>query len=67
MKFSQLIDYNVKNIFLKKSCTQCGGETSRRPFCEKLKLSIFLDQWSKILLNLFSLHAAMKAIDVCLS
>ena len=28
MKFSQLIEYNMKNIFLEKSYTKCGGETS---------------------------------------
>ena len=40
MKFSQLIECNVRNIFLEKSYTKCGGETSPRPFSEKLKLSI---------------------------
>ena len=34
----------MKNIFLEKSYTQCGVETSPRPFSEKLKLSISLDQ-----------------------
>ena len=44
MKFSQLIECNMTNIFLEKSFTKCGGETSPRPFSEKLKLSISLDQ-----------------------
>ena len=44
MKFGQLIDYNLGNIFLEKSYTKYGGETSSRPFSEKLKLSISLDQ-----------------------
>ena len=44
MKYSQLIEYNMRNIFLDKSYTECGGESSPRPFSEKLKLSIFLDQ-----------------------
>ena len=44
MKFSQLIEYNMRNIFLEKSCTKYGGETSPRPFSGKLKLSISLDQ-----------------------
>ena len=26
MKFGQLIEYNMVNIFLKKSYTKCGGE-----------------------------------------
>ena len=29
MKFGQLIEYNMRNIFLQKSYTKCGGETSR--------------------------------------
>ena len=44
MKFGQLKEYNMKNIFLEKTYTNCGGETSPRPFSEKLKLSISLDQ-----------------------
>ena len=44
MKFGQLIECTMKNIFLEKSCTKYGGETSPRPFSEKLKLSISLDQ-----------------------
>ena len=27
MKFGQLIEYNMKNIFLEKLCTKYGGET----------------------------------------
>ena len=30
----------MRNIFLEKSFTKCGGEASPRPFSEKLKLSI---------------------------
>ena len=30
----------MRNIFLEKSHTKCGGETSSRLFSEKLKLSI---------------------------
>ena len=44
MKFGQLIKYNMKHILLEKSCTERGGETSPRPFTEKLKLSISLGQ-----------------------
>ena len=28
MKFGQLIKYNMRNIFLEKSNTKCGGETN---------------------------------------
>ena len=44
MKFGQLIEYNMRNLFLEKSNTECGGETSPRPFSEKLKLNISVDQ-----------------------
>ena len=44
MKFGQLIECNMRNIFLKKSYTKCDAETSPRPFSEKLKLSKSLDQ-----------------------
>ena len=44
MKFGQLIECNMRNIFLEKSYIKCDGETSTRPFSEKLKLSISLDQ-----------------------
>ena len=48
MKFGQLRKYNMKNIFLEKPYTKCGGEISPRP--EKLKLSISLDFYSVCLI-----------------
>ena len=27
MKFGQLIEYNIRNIFVEKFYTKCGGET----------------------------------------
>ena len=53
MTFGQLIEYNMRNIFLEKSYTKCDGETSPRPFSEKLKFSISLDKKSKVLLFVF--------------
>ena len=44
MKFGQLIECNKRTIFLEKPYTKCGGETSPRPFSEKLILSISLNQ-----------------------
>ena len=44
IKFRQLIEYNMRHIFLEKSCTKCGGVTILRPFSKKLELSIPLDQ-----------------------
>ena len=44
MRFGQLIEDNKKNIFPEKSYAKFGGETSTRPFPNKLRLSISLDQ-----------------------
>ena len=52
----------MRNIFLEQSYTKCGGETSPRPFSGNLKLSIFLDQWSKVLYSLFLLYPKFRAI-----
>ena len=49
MKFGQLTEYNMRNIFPEKSYTKCVGETIPKPFSEKIKLSISLDQQSKVL------------------
>ena len=43
MKFGQLIECNMKNIFFGKSYTKCDGEAIPRPFLKKSKLSISLD------------------------
>ena len=51
-------------IFSEKSYTKCGEEASPRPYSEKLKLSISLDQWSKVLYSLFSLYAKLRAIKI---
>ena len=55
----------MRNIFLEKSCTKCGGETIPRPFCKKSKLSISLDQESKVLYSSFLLYARLRTIEVC--
>ena len=44
MKFGELIEYNMRNIFVEKTYTKFGGETIPRSFSEKSKLSISLDQ-----------------------
>ena len=49
MKVSQLIEYNMRNIFLVKSYTKCDGEASPRLLYKKPKLSISLDQQSEML------------------
>ena len=38
MKFGQLIEHYMRNIFLEKSYTNCVGETRPRPFLKKIKI-----------------------------
>ena len=52
----------MRNIFLENSYAKCDGETSPRHFSEILKLSISLDQQSKVLYSLFLLYAKLRAI-----
>ena len=54
----------MKNFFLEKSYTKCRRETSARRFSGKLKLSISLDQYSKVLYSLFLLYPKLKAIEI---
>ena len=61
MKFDQLIEYNMKNIFLEKSYAKCGGETSTRSFSGKAYL---LDQYSQVLYSLFLLNPKLRAIEI---
>ena len=49
MKFGQLIEYNMRNIFLEKSYTTFVGEVSRRSFYKNSKLTISLEQGSETL------------------
>ena len=45
MKLFQLIEIDMRNIFLKKKTfTKCGGETIPRPFSKKSKLSRSVDK-----------------------
>ena len=64
MKFGQLIDYNMRNILLENSCTKCGGDTILWPFSKKSKLSICLDQYSKVLYSLFLQYAKLRTIKI---
>ena len=56
MIFGQLIECNLRDIFPKKLYTKYGGETNPRLFAKKLKLSISLNQQSKVFYSLFLLH-----------
>ena len=47
LKFGQLIEYHVRNIFLEKSYTKCGGETILRTFYNIFYLPEYL--WNNCL------------------
>ena len=53
IKFGQLTRYNMRDNFIEKSYAKYGGETIPRSFSKKSKLSISLDQLSKVLYSLF--------------
>ena len=64
MKFGQLIEYNIRNIFLEKPYKKCDGETIPRTFSKIPKLSISMDQQSKVLYSLFLLYTKLRAIEM---
>ena len=58
MKFDQLIEHNMKKIFLEKPNTKCGGDTIPRPFYKMFKIqdiSIVLKVWNNSLKNFIHL------------
>ena len=50
-------------MFVEKSYTKCAGETIPGPLSQKSKLSVSLDQYCKVLNNLFLLYANLRAIE----
>ena len=61
MKVAQLIEYNMRNIFLENSFKKCGGEIITRPLSRKSKLTIYLDQWLKFYIICFY---CMQSIEI---
>ena len=64
MKVGQLIEFNIRNIFVEKSYTKSAGQTIPRPLSKKSKLRISLDQYCKVLNSLFLLYANFRAIEI---
>ena len=60
MKFGPLIEHNRRDNFLEKSYTMCGGDTIPRPLSKLSKLSISLDQYSKVFHSLFLWHQKLR-------
>ena len=44
LKVGQLIEYNMRRIFLENLYPECGKETSTKPVSKKSKLRIYLDR-----------------------
>ena len=62
MKFGQLIEYNIGNIFPERSYTKySGGKTIARLFYKKSKLDVSLDQYS----NSFNVLVCLYCIPSC--
>ena len=51
MNSGQLIECNMRRIFLENLYVKCDGWTSPRPFSGKLTLSISLDQYAYTVLD----------------
>ena len=64
MKLGQLIEHNLRCIFLKKSYTKCAGETIVRPIPKISKFSTSLDQYCKAINSLFPLYANLRAMEI---
>ena len=65
MKFGQLIEYNMRNIFVEKPYIKCAGESIPRPLYKKTKLSISLDQCCNVLNSLSRLlYANLMPIEI---
>ena len=62
MKFGQLLEYNIRNIFLEKAYTKYGWGTILRHFSKKQKLS--MDQESKVLYSLFLLYTKLRTVEM---
>ena len=64
IKVDPEIEYDMRNIFVKKSYTKCAGEKIPRPLSKKPKLSISLDRYCEILSKLLLLYANLRAIEM---
>ena len=56
MIFGQLIEYNLINIFFKNHALNFVEKIFSEPFLKTSKESIYLDQQSEVLYNLFLLY-----------
>ena len=64
IKFCQLLEYNMRNIFLEKSYTKYGGETIPRPFSKKSNLNISMDLNSGMFIRFVFIVCQVEAIKL---
>ena len=64
MKIGQLIEYNMRNIFVEKTYAKCGIQAIPRLLSKTSKLSISLDRQGKALTSLLILHANLQSIEI---
>ena len=64
MKSGKLIECNMRNIFLTKSYTICGGETIPRSFSTKSELSTSVDHYSKDFMQFTIIACKLRAIKI---
>ena len=60
MKFGQLIEYNMRNIFVKKPYTICAGETIPRLLSKKSISGLVVSNFKQF----FLFHANLRAIEI---
>ena len=60
IKFGQIKEYNMRNVFLEKTYTKCGGKTNSRAFSKKSKLSLYLNQHYEHLCSLILLYVKVE-------
>ena len=63
-KIGQLIEYNIRNIFLRKPYTKYGKKSFPSPFSKKSNFSISLYQYSKVLYSLFLKYTKSRAFEI---
>ena len=65
IKLCQLIEYDVRNIFLEKSYIKWVGETILRPLHKRIKFTIYMDLYlPKVLYSLFLLYSKLWATKI---
>ena len=63
MKFCQLTEYNMKNIFLENYMQNVAKKLCPDPFLKNQNWA-YLDLYSNVLYNLFLLYAKLRSIKI---